>query len=300
MQIGAVLPMMANPETGLSPPWEEMRRMALAAETMGFDTVWVPDELLWRVPSWPAAAGWWEGVSILGAVAEATSSIHIGSWVLSALHRNPGLTAKVAATLDEISGGRFLLGFGAGHAGKQGKAFGYPEDKVVSRYEEALQIVVPLLREGRADFDGEHHSSSDLEQAPTGPRPGDIPIVLAGHGSRTMGLAAKHADIWSGFATESSLPEAFAEMLANLDRACEDHDRDPASLGRSLGVVVEPTDEAGNWEMGIPISGSSDEIADQFERFADMGVTSLELMIMPPTKPAWEQAGEALRAFRAL
>ena len=118
--IGLVLPMFEAPQSGEKPRWATIRSIAQRAENMGFDTVWVADELLWRVPDWPGPRGWWECVSVIGAVAASTTTIGVGSWVLSALHRNPGLTVKAAETLDEISDGRFVLGLGAGHAGDQG------------------------------------------------------------------------------------------------------------------------------------------------------------------------------------
>ena len=126
LKIGYVLPLMEDVETGEPNRWGEIRAQALLAEEIGFDTVRVPDELLWQPKDWPGPRGWWECVAMLGAVAASTSRIRIGSWVLSNLHRKPALTAKIAATVDEISGGRFILGLGAGHAGRQGEAFGYP------------------------------------------------------------------------------------------------------------------------------------------------------------------------------
>ena len=146
VKIGLVLPMLEAPGSDEKPEWESIRLIARRAEELGFDTVWIPDELLWRVDDWPGPGGWWECVAMAGAVAASTSRVEVGTWVLSALHRNPGLTAKVAETLDEISAGRFLLGLGSGHAGRQGEAFGYPLDKTIGRFEEALQIIVPLLR----------------------------------------------------------------------------------------------------------------------------------------------------------
>lgn len=126
--------------------WDEYREVALRAEVMGFDTVWLPDELLWR-PEGKPQIGVWEGIALAGAVAATTSRIKVGTWVISALHRNPGITAKAVETLDEISGGRFVFGLGAGHAWPgQASAFGLPEDRIFDRYEEALQIIVPLLR----------------------------------------------------------------------------------------------------------------------------------------------------------
>jgi alkanesulfonate monooxygenase SsuD/methylene tetrahydromethanopterin reductase-like flavin-dependent oxidoreductase (luciferase family) len=124
MQIGVVLPQFQSPKSGETPSWTTMRSMALRAEELGFDTVWVADELLWDFDEWPGPRGWWEGVAMAGAVAASTSRIEVGTWVLSALHRNPGLTAKVVATLDEISGGRFLFGFGSGHARSRARRSG--------------------------------------------------------------------------------------------------------------------------------------------------------------------------------
>ena len=290
LKLGMVLPMFETVPTGEKVPWSAIREQALLAEEIGFDTVLIPDELLWRPAAWPGPRGFWECVSMTAAVAAATSTIEIGTWVLSALHRNAGLTAKVVETIDEISGGRFLLGLGAGHAGKQGEAFGFPGDRTIGRYEEALQIIVPLLREGRADFHGEFHSAIDLEQRPRGPRPGGVPIMLGGHGPRTMRLAVQHADIWSAYATESSLPGVFGTMLAGLDTACGAAGRDPGSLGRSIGVWVESTDDHGveAADLGVPITGTAEEIAGTLSTFAEMGVTRLELMVWPNTLAAVE------------
>jgi alkanesulfonate monooxygenase SsuD/methylene tetrahydromethanopterin reductase-like flavin-dependent oxidoreductase (luciferase family) len=281
MKVGVVLPMLEVPPTGEKPTWDAIRAMALRAEEVGFDTVWIPDELLWRPEEWPGPRGFWECVAMTGAVAAVTSRIEVGTWVLSALHRNPGLTAKAVETLDEVSGGRFLLGLGSGHAGQQGKAFGYPLDHTIGRYEEALQIIVPLLREGHADFTGKYHAAVDQQLRPRGPRPNRIPIMLGAHKARTMGLAVRHADIWSAFATESSLPEAFEPMLQQLDAVCAEQGRDPASLGRSVGVIMETTDDHDAEEagMGVPISGSAEEIAATLRQFAELGFTRVEIML---------------------
>ncbi len=299
LKLGLVLPMLESVETGEKVPWSAIREQALLAEEIGFDTVLIPDELLWRPAAWSGPRGFWECVSMTAAVAAATSTIEIGTWVLSALHRNAGLTAKVVETIDEISGGRFLLGLGAGHAGKQGEAFGFPEDRTIGRYEEALQIIVPLLREGRADFQGEFHSAIDLEQRPRGPRPGGVPIMLGGHGPRTMRLAVEHADTWSAYAIESSLPGVFETMLAGLDTACGAAGRDPRSLGRSIGVWVESTDDHGAEaaDLGVPITGTAKEIAGTFSTFAQMGVTRLEVMLWPNTLVAVEAMRPVLAAL---
>ena len=296
IEFGLVLPALEEPGSGEKPEWETIRKTALLAEELGFDTVWVPDELVWKVESWPGPRGFWEGVSLLGAVAAVTSEVNVGSWVLSALHRNPGLTVKAAETLDEISGGRFIFGYGAGHAGSQGEMFGYPLDKTVGRYEEALEIVVSLLETGEADLHGEHHRASSQVLRPRGPRPGDIPLMLGGHGPRTIGLAVKYADIWSAYCTDSSLPNAFAERIAIVDRTCETQDRDPASLRRSIGVAVDFSDVglAEEQGLGVPIVGTIEGVAEAIEGFVNLGVDMLEIMPVPDTAESVEALAEIL------
>lgn len=296
LDLGLLLPTIGVPSNAGYDTWEDYRRVAVWAEEMGLDKVWVPDELLWRFPPEYAPMGTWECVAVTAAVATATTRIKVGTWVLSALHRNPGLTVKAAETIDDISGGRFVFGFGAGHSGMQGRAFGYPEDKVVGRYEEALEVVVALLREGKADFAGEFHSASEQENTPRGPQRGSMPLMLAGHGPRTIGLAARHGDIWSGYATESSHPDAFAGMLEQVGRACVDQDRDPDSLGKSIGVIFEPSG-AGVAEavgLGTPLSGSAAETAEIVHRFAEMGVTMLEFIMQPFDQETLERFAEVI------
>ena len=299
MQVGVVLPQMEDPLSGEAPSWETIRGMARRAEELGFDTVWVADELLWSFDAGPR--GWWEGVALAGAVAASTSRIGVGTWVLSALHRNPALTAKVVETLDEISDGRLLFGLGSGHARAQGEAFGLPLDHTIGRYEEALRLIVPLLRDGRVDFAGEYHRAVKLEHRPHGPRAGRIPIMLGGHQPRTMALAVRYADIWSDFARESSLPEAFEPTLRQLDAICAEQGRDPASLGRSIGVIVEPLDQhdAEAIGFGVPITGSAEEIAAALRRLGEMGVTRVELVLVPPTPAALDAVAPVLALLDA-
>src|SRR4051794_41789853 len=128
--------------------------MALRAEALGFDTVWTPDELLW-LPEGKAPMGFWEGVAMAGAVAAVTSRIKVGTWVMSALHRNAGITAKAVETLDEISGGRLFLRPGAGPTwARLARAFGLPREKTFARFGGALAGIVPLLRAGGAHAEG--------------------------------------------------------------------------------------------------------------------------------------------------
>ena len=299
IELGLVLPMEESWTDGSTPRWVEIRELAIRAETIGFDTVWIPDELLWR-PLDGATRGWWECVAMTGAVAAATSRVKVGTWVLSALHRNPGITAKAVETLDEISGGRFVLGLGSGHAGRQAHAFGLPEDRVHGRFEEAVEIIVPLLRTGRADFEGTYHAARDLEHRPTGPRPGKIPIMMGAKGPKMLRLAALHADIWSWYVEERSDLEEFGPRLAALEAACLEVGRDPASIGRSAGIIVEPTDVTGAAEaLAMPIGGSAEEIANALRAFRDGGFTQIEILLWPRTLPALEAMAPVLELLDA-
>ena len=282
-EIGLVLPTGESFVDGSTARWAEIRDQALLAEAMGFDTVWTVDELLWQPPE-GRTTGFWECAAMTGAVAAATSRIKVGTWVMSALHRNPGITAKAVETIDEISGGRFVFGLGSGHAGRQAKAFGLPEDRVFGRFEEAVEIIVPLLRQGRADFEGTYHAARDLEHRPVGPRPGRIPIMMGAKGPKMLQLAVRHADTWSWYVEERSDLAEFGPRLDAMLAACEVAGRDPATIGRSAGIVVEPTAVTGAADvLGGPVRGSPDEIADAIRAFGTAGYTQVEVILWPPT-----------------
>jgi alkanesulfonate monooxygenase SsuD/methylene tetrahydromethanopterin reductase-like flavin-dependent oxidoreductase (luciferase family) len=296
LKVGLVLPLYEDPETGRPHRWDELRTMARLAEAIGFDTVWVPDELLWRVSIWPGPRGWWECVAVTGAVAEATERIEVGTWVLSANQRNAGLTVRVVETLDELSDGRFVFGLGAGSGDSEAEAFGLPLDHVVSRFEDSLEITMPMLRTGRADHDGPYHHAKDVESRPRGPRSGAIPLMLGAGGPRTIALAARHADIWSYYAQERSEPAEFEPLVRMLVAACEEIGRDPATIGRSAGIFVEPTDATGSEAMGlgVPVRGSADQIADAIRAFTEVGVTQVECLLWPTTIATLEAMGPVL------
>jgi alkanesulfonate monooxygenase SsuD/methylene tetrahydromethanopterin reductase-like flavin-dependent oxidoreductase (luciferase family) len=218
--------------------------------------------------------------------------------VLSALHRNPGIIAKTAETLHEISGGRFVFGLGAGHEWPgQAHAFGLPEDRIFARFEEALEVIVPLLRAGRADFEGEFHVARDLVQQPVGPRPNTIPLLIGGNGPKGQRHAARHADIWSGYVEERSHVDELGPRLATLDAICGEVGRDPATIGRGAGIAVNPLQPSG-WKASV-ISGPPEEIADALRSFREVGYTQVDIMLGPGTLEAFEAMSPVLELIRA-
>jgi alkanesulfonate monooxygenase SsuD/methylene tetrahydromethanopterin reductase-like flavin-dependent oxidoreductase (luciferase family) len=300
LKIGVVLGSWRSSVDGSTVPWAEIRELALRAEEIGLDTVWSPDELLGRLVKDGPRYGFWDGVAVAAGLAAATSRIQIGTWVASALQRNPGMIAKSAATIDEISGGRFVLGLGAGHAGSGARGFGLPEDAIYDRFEEALQIIVPLLRTGRADFAGSYHVARDLEQLPPGPRPGGIPLLMAAHGQKGYRHAARHADVWSCYATERSDVAELGPRVVAFEAACVEVGRDPSTVGRSAGVLVAPlVGAAYDGAFGTAITGSAEEIADAFRTFHAAGFTQLEFLVEPLTMAALDAVAPVIELLDA-
>jgi alkanesulfonate monooxygenase SsuD/methylene tetrahydromethanopterin reductase-like flavin-dependent oxidoreductase (luciferase family) len=297
-EIGVVLPLMQFGPERQAARWAELREMALRLEAMGVDTVWTPDELLWRTSDGGPAQGVWDGISMAGAVAAVTRTVKVGTWVMSALHRNPGIIAKTAETLDEISGGRFVFGLGAGHTWPgQAHAFGLPEDHVFDRFDEAVRIIVPLLRDGHADMEGTYHAARDLPQQPVGPRPGGIPLLIGGNGPRGQRHAALHADVWSGYAEERAHVDELGPRLTAFEAICREVGRDPATIGRGAGVPVYPLEASGRRPDAI--SGSAEEVAAALLTFRDAGFTQVDLMVSPGTPEAFDAIAPVVDLVRA-
>ncbi len=199
--------------------------------------------------------------------------------MLGAGFRNPALLAKMAATADEVSEGRLILGLGCGSHPPEYAAFGYPYDHRVDRFEEALQILVPLLREGRADFAGRYHEARACELLPRGPRPAGPPIWIAAYQPRMMRLAAR----WGDAFVTAWHPDAraVAEPMGRIGAACADVGRAPATLGRVVGVIVRPGSEPRPpLPMGT-LGGSAEEIAMGLLGFHAAGVGHLVCMLDP-------------------
>lgn len=168
MKIGLAISNIDPPDGEPIPRFGDFRAMAQRAEEAGFDSVWLADHLLHRMPG-EEDRGFWEAFTFLSALTSVTSRIHLGSLVACTSFRHPTLLAKMADSLDEISNGRFVLGLGAGWHEPEYHAFGYPFDHRIGRFEEAVQIIVSLLRTGRVSFDGQYYQADDAVLLPRGP-----------------------------------------------------------------------------------------------------------------------------------
>ena len=297
VQIGLILPFFEKLMSGTTARWPDILALARAAEALGFDSLWVPDHFLmpWRDGS-ERTEGAWECCSLLAALAAVTDRIALGSWVNCTNFRNPALLAKIADTIDEISGGRLILGLGAGNTELEHRAFGYSVEYRTSRFEEALAIIHPLLREGRVDFVGRYFNARDCELRPRGPRPQGPPFLMGTRGPRGLKLAVRYADMWdAGF---QSLAAA-AALRPQVDAACREAGRDPATLVRSVGLRVEVTGSV-PYPPGYPawaspvLTGSTEELAEQFRAFAREGYTNLVLWVNPLTVAGFERIADVL------
>ncbi len=265
---------------GMTPRWADILAMARRAEAIGFDAVWIPDHLLFRFAG-ESPLGAWESWSLLAALATATERVAIGSLVCGAGFRNPALLAKIADTVDEISGGRLILGLGAGWHEPEFSAFGYPFDHRVYRLEEALKIIHNLLKHGYVDLEGMYYSARNCEIRPREPRPGGPPIVFGSTGERMLRLAAQYADAWNGEWWQLG-PGGGPATYDRLHAACERAGRDPASLARTLLMAVDlPNGTPLGREWLAPVSGDPEELAGLLRTLASEGITHVQVWLEP-------------------
>jgi alkanesulfonate monooxygenase SsuD/methylene tetrahydromethanopterin reductase-like flavin-dependent oxidoreductase (luciferase family) len=273
--------------------WAELRALAQRAEAVGFDSVWTIDRLLFRSAAGETHGGW-ECWSLMAALAAVTTRVELGQLVTNNLYRNPALLAKMAATVDEISGGRLILGLGAGDGGPDTGIFGFADDHRVGRFEEALQIVRGLLRTGHIDFQGQYYQVRDCELRPRGPRPEGPPILVGTElGPQMLRLTAQYADLWNTFLPLR--PEDLATAMQPLDTACAAVGRDPATLGRSLTVPVDlpgrrrhPPSTAYGIDRArdyaeILVTGEPAAIADRLRAYARAGIGHVVVWLDPDT-----------------
>jgi len=277
------------PEVEREVRWPELRAMARAAEGIGLDSLWVGDHLLYR---WPGQAprGPWEGWSMLAALAAATERIQLGPLVAATSFRGPALLAKMAATVDEISGGRLILGLGAGWNETEYRAFGFPFDERVARFEEAFLIVRTLLREGAVDFEGRFYSARDCELVPRGPRPSGPPLLIGSIGARMLRITAPHVDAWNAWHDWfGNRPAGLAPLLETVARAEAAAGRAAGSIERTVSALVALPGALGRIQGDPegtdtpPLSGDPAALAASMREYAALGVGHVQLVLDPIT-----------------
>ena len=289
------------PEVERETRWPELLDMTRAIEDLGYDSVWLGEHLLYRWPDRPAR-GPWEAWSMLSAIAAVTERIEFGPLVACTAFHNPAVLAKQAATIDEISGGRLILGLGAGWNEVEFRAFGIPFDHRVDRFEEAFTIIRTLLQEGAIDFDGRFYQARDCELIPRGPRPNGPPLMVGSNGPRMLRIAAPHVQAWNTwFADIDNSPDGVAPLRDAVDEACRDTGTDPGAIERTVAVLVRFPDGVGRIQGSYapapppPLEGSPEQMADRMHAYAREGISHVQLVIDPITRGSIEAFGSVLR-----
>ncbi|HSM46103.1 MAG TPA: LLM class flavin-dependent oxidoreductase, partial [Acidimicrobiia bacterium] len=237
------------------------------------------------------------------ALAEATQRVELGPLVAATSFHAPAMIAKKAATVDEVSGGRLILGLGAGWNRTEFDAFGFPYDHRVARFEEAFTIIHTLVRQGSIDFEGSHYTNRDMELVPR-TRP-DMSILIGSNGPRMLRIAMPHADMWNTWYLDYGNRAGGLSALADVvDEACRDVGRDPSEVERTAAVYVQLSRgegrSAGSPEktQAEPIAGSHEEIASELGAFADVGIGHLQVVLDPIDAAGVEELAEIVRSMR--
>lgn len=291
-----------------SRPFTEISEISSYADATGWNTIYVADHFMPNnSDNSPASGDVLECFAALAALASSTTNIRLGSLVAGNLYRHPAVLANSAATIDQISGGRFVLGMGAGWQRNEHDAYGIDLRSVKARldaFSESMEVISSLLRNERTTFHGDHYEITD---APCAPKPVRwLPLLVGGKGEkRTMQIAAKFADEWNGWCT----PDHLVQKSAVLDRHCEALSRDPKTIRRSTQAFLIPHDpskegdrtansgSANATEDGRPqIVGSDGAVTEQIAAFAEAG--AYELVIPDWNLGSPSQAIEHLSRFR--
>jgi F420-dependent oxidoreductase-like protein len=262
-------------------PWEEVLELTRHAEATGWDGVYFADHFMPNTEDGsPEDGPILECWAVVAGLAAAVPRLRLGTLVCGNTYRHPAVLANIAATVDQVSGGRLVLGLGAGWQVNEHNAYGLPLGTPKERldwFEDACQIVTGLLRERRTTVDGRRYQVTD---APCDPKPaGPLPLLIGGSGEkRTMRIAARYADEWNVWST----PEVMRHKIGVLHRHAGDLGRDPDEIAVSTQALLYLSDDEG-WlaekrasGVGRPqIVGTPAEVADTVAEFRDIGVDEL-------------------------
>jgi alkanesulfonate monooxygenase SsuD/methylene tetrahydromethanopterin reductase-like flavin-dependent oxidoreductase (luciferase family) len=283
------------PEVERQVPWVEYVAMARAAETAGFDSIWIGDHLLYRGDGRPER-GPWEAWTMLSALAAVTERVQLGPLVACAGFHPPGLIAKMAATVAEISRGRFVLALGAGWNQPEFSAFGLPFDNRVSRFEESFTIIRRLLAGERVTLRGRYWEADDAILLPPPTR--RPRLMIGSNGARMLSMTLPHVDTWNTWYEDyRNSPEGFAALNDRVSNAARDAGREPGEIERSACVLVVLDRSAGerpHTPDAPPVEGSPEQIATALRELAEAGADEAILVVSPISERSIRELAEVI------
>jgi alkanesulfonate monooxygenase SsuD/methylene tetrahydromethanopterin reductase-like flavin-dependent oxidoreductase (luciferase family) len=271
--------------------WPEAREIAVAAEEAGFDSVWLGDHMLYRGDE-RSERGPWDVWTQLAALAASTERVRLGPLVAATAFHPPGVLARMAASIAEVSRGRFVLGIGTGWNEVEFRAFGFPYDRLVSRFEEAFEIVRRLLAGERVTLDGRFH---EVEDAVLLPRPEQrVPLMIGGFGPRLLALTLPHVDAWNTwYSPYGNTIEGFSRLNAGVDEACARVGREPSDVSRSACVFVAVDGGAGERPHEVePVEPAG--LAEHLHALAEAGANEAILVLDPITERSVRRLADVL------
>ena len=288
MRVGIQLP-----ETERVTRWPETVAIARAAERVGFDSIWLGDHLIYRGGAL-AERGPWDVWTQLAALAASTSRVRLGPLVAALPFHAPGVLARMAASVDEISGGRLTLGVGAGWNEPEFRAFGFPFDQLGSRFEEAFAIVRPLIAGERITFAGRFQHVDDAVLLP--PPAHHIPLMIGSNGARLLAITLPHVAAWNTWYTSyGNTPDGFAKLNKQIDAACQRVGRDPNAIARSACVFVGMDRPTGQRPAdAAPVTVSA--LPAHLRALADAGADEAILVVDPITEQSVERLASIPRS----
>jgi alkanesulfonate monooxygenase SsuD/methylene tetrahydromethanopterin reductase-like flavin-dependent oxidoreductase (luciferase family) len=282
------------PEVERFVPWPEYLDLARRAESAGYDSIWVGDHLVYDLPD-GSTRGPYEAWTTLAAIAAATERVEIGPLVASTGFHAPAMLAKQAATVDAISQGRLILGLGAGWNRGEFDAFGFPYDRRVSRFEEALAIIAPLLRQGRTTFHGQFYDVDDCVLDPRPVREGGPPIMLGSNSPRMLSIGLPVVDSWNvWWSIYDNSVEKFAQVKAEVDAVIPEG----RTVDATAAVLVTLPGGRGRL-MGETYDASvttvtPDDLGQHIRGLAAAGAMHLQLVLDPIVAESIDTIGAVL------
>ncbi len=265
--------------TGNGQSWEDTLEGCHHAEATGWDGIWYADHFMPNEDNvdQPIHEAW----SVLAAIAASVPRVRIGPLVAGNTYRKPALPATIATTIDHISGGRVVLGIGAGWQENEHEKYGFDFSTLkgrLDRLDEAVEIITSLLANVRTEYQGTHYALID---APLDPKPiqAKVPLLIGGGGrKRTLRTAARHADEWNYW----GMPSDIEELCGVLDAHCEDVGRDPSSIQRSACALMfisedeERLSRLRDQDFGrATIVGTPEEVIDIVGQYREVGLDEL-------------------------
>lgn len=297
MSLAVMLPLLQaapnDPDDQVEDFWALVEKAKLAIE-IGFDMIWIPDHLAIDLDPEGPPRGFWDAWTTMAGLAAALPGVPLGPMVACTSFHNPGSIAKMAEAIDSIARGNFVLGLGCGWHKPEYDMFGFPFDRRVDRFEEALHIISGLTRTGSADLDGRYYQARNAINLPRGPRwqEGGPPILLGAKGPRMLRLTARYADAWNS--DWLAKPEDIVPMMTELDKACTEVGRDPGTLVRtsSTRFSFDDTDDD-----PMLVHGTPEEMAAELHAYVDLGMRQHLVSLEPRTTENLERFSKVIEVF---